>query len=119
MLRQCPPRNPPPTSAQDLPWHRQPTSSATTSTSRPRRRRRRKRFANYNPTASWVSDNRAEIGFSAKGVKLSGAIQIEPGEIHLELDVPFIFRPLRGKALDIIEEQIQMWVDKAKSGELD
>lgn len=79
----------------------------------------KERFANYNPTASWVSDNRAEIGFSAKGVKLSGAIQIEPGEIHLELDVPFIFRPLRGKALDIIEEQIQMWVDKAKSGELD
>lgn len=79
----------------------------------------KERFADYNPTADWVADNRAEIGFSAKGVKLDGAVEIHPGEIHLELDVPLLFRPFRKKALAIIEEQIQLWVGKAKNGELD
>lgn len=77
------------------------------------------RFADYNPTAEWVSDERAEIGFSAKGIKLTGAVELKPREIHLELDVPLLFRPFRKKALQVIEDQIELWVDKAKRGELD
>lgn len=77
------------------------------------------RFAEYNPTANWVTDQRAEIGFSVKGMTLDGAVEIHPGEIHLELDVPFIFKPFKKKAMSVIEEQIQLWVAKAKAGELD
>lgn len=79
----------------------------------------KERFAEYNPTADWVTDTRAEIGFSAKGMKLDGAVELHPGEIHLELDVPFLLKPFRKKALSVIEEQINMWVQKAKDGELD
>lgn len=79
----------------------------------------KERFAEYNPTADWVTDTRAEIGFSAKGMKLDGAVELHPGEIHLELDVPFLLKPFRKKALSVIEDQINMWVEKAKNGELD
>ena len=79
----------------------------------------KQRFADYNPTADWVSENRAEIGFSAKGIKLDGAVELHPKEIHLELDVPFLFKPFRKKAMSIIEEEINDWVARAKAGELD
>ncbi len=77
------------------------------------------RFAEFNPTENWVSENRSEIAFSVKGMTLDGAIEIHPGEIHLELDVPFLLKPFRKKALSVIEEEIQDWVAKAKAGELD
>ena len=77
------------------------------------------RFAEYQPTANWVNDQRAEIHFSAKGVGLDGAIELHPGEIHLELDVPLLFRPFKKKALGVIESQISGWITRAKAGELD
>ncbi len=77
------------------------------------------RFSEYSPTANWVSDERAEISFNAKGIKLDGAIELRPGEIGLELDVPMLFRPFKKKALGVIEEQIQVWIGKAEAGELD
>lgn len=79
----------------------------------------KERFASYNPTADWVSDTRAEIGFSAKGVKLDGAVELEPDQIVLELEVPFLFRMFQGKALKIVEEEITEWIERAKAGELD
>ena len=66
-----------------------------------------------------MTDQRAEISFSAKGLTLEGAIELRPTEIELELDVPFLFRPFKNKALGVIEEQIQEWIGKAEAGELD
>ena len=77
------------------------------------------RFADYNPTAEWVTDDRSEISFSAKGITMRGALELHPGEIHLELEVPFIFRPFKKKAMAVIDEQIQMWIGKAMAGEID
>lgn len=79
----------------------------------------KERFSEFSPTASWVTDNRAEISFNAKGIKLDGAIELRPSEIELELDVPMLFRPFKKKALGVIEEQIQHWIGKAEAGELD
>ena len=66
-----------------------------------------------------MTDQRAEISFSAKGLTLEGAIELRPTEIELELDVPFLFRQFKNKALGVIEEQIQEWIGKAEAGELD
>lgn len=77
------------------------------------------RFSEFNPTENWVSENRSEIAFSVKGLTLEGAIEIHPGEIHLELEVPFLLKPFRKKALSVIESEIEEWVAKAKAGELD
>jgi hypothetical protein len=77
-----------------------------------------KRFANYHPTMSWDDDRKARIGFSVKGVKLEGSIGILPRAIEVDLDVPFLFRPFKGKAIEVIEKEVRNWLDKAKTGEL-
>ncbi len=73
----------------------------------------KKRFAEYDPYCEWVSEYSAKIGFSVKGVKLNGAIDVLPSAFDLDLDVPFLLRPFKGKALAVIEEEIKSWIAKA------
>lgn len=75
-----------------------------------------KRFSQYSPKATWVSDRRAEISFNVKGMKLNGNVEVGPSTIDMDLDVPFLLRPFKGKALGVIEEEIRSWIDKANSG---
>lgn len=77
------------------------------------------RFAKYNPTAEWVGDDRANVSFSAKGVTLEGNVEITEDDVLIELDVPFILKPFKKKAVGIIEDEIHKWVEKAERGELD
>jgi hypothetical protein len=72
------------------------------------------RFSEYSPTANWVTEDKAEVGFKAKGISLNGSIELRPGAIDLELDVPFLFRPFRKMALSVIEEEIRERIQKAK-----
>lgn len=76
------------------------------------------RFAEYKPSVIWDTDKRANIAFKVKGVTLKGGIEVQPKSFDLELDVPFLLRPFRGKALSVIEEEINKWVAKAKAGQL-
>ncbi len=76
------------------------------------------RFADYHPNLTWVNDQRADISFNAKGIKLNGAMLIEARAIALELDVPFLFRPFQKKAIEVIEEEVKLWLDKARAGNL-
>lgn len=78
----------------------------------------KERFAKYNPTAQWTSDNHAQIGFTAKGVSLTGSMEVLDNKIEMDLDVPFLLRPFKGKALSLIEEEIQVWAKKAQAGEI-
>ncbi len=73
-----------------------------------------RKFAEYDPRVDWTSDSYAQIGFSVKGLKLNGAIEVLPDTFALDLDVPFILRPFRGKALAVIEEEIKKWISKAE-----
>ena len=78
----------------------------------------RSRFPEFNPEASWKDDKAAEVRFSAKGVTLKGSIELVPGAVLLDLDVPLVFRFLKKKAIAVIEEEIQDWVKKARTGDL-
>jgi hypothetical protein len=77
-----------------------------------------RRYPDYQPTLRWASDQRADIAFNAKGIKLSGAMLLEQGSIVMDLDVPFLFRPFQKKAMEVIEREVQIWLDKARSGQL-
>ena len=77
-----------------------------------------KRFADYHPKMSWVGERDARIEFNVKGLKLQGSIGIAPRAIELDLDVPFVFRLFKSKAVDVIEREVRLWLDKAKRGEL-
>jgi hypothetical protein len=77
-----------------------------------------KRFAEYDYKATWVSSARVELGFTVVGKRLTGAMTVKPKKLELELEVPLMFRPFRGKALEIIEREARVWLEKAKNGEL-
>lgn len=77
-----------------------------------------KKFESYSPTAEWVSDTKSNIGFSAKGMKLSGVIELKPKSVDLELDVPFLLRPFKDRAIKIIDEEIRGWISKAEKGDI-
>jgi hypothetical protein len=76
------------------------------------------KFENYRPEATWVSDTRAEIRFTIKGMALSGIMEVTASTIDMDLDVPFLFRPFRGTAMALIEKEIGAWITKAKAGEI-
>ena len=78
----------------------------------------RVRFANYNPTLTWVDDRTAKAGFSVKGIKLNGGFEINDRTIGLELDVPFVFALFKNQAMGVIEKEVAAWVAKAKEGKL-
>jgi hypothetical protein len=77
------------------------------------------RFAEYRPTAKWTTETHADISFTVKGFTLNGSFDLEASRIGLELEVPFLLRPFRSKALEVIENEIKTWIQKARNGELD
>src|SRR5690242_5323796 len=76
------------------------------------------RYGQYNPELRWANENRAEVSFQAMGVKLEGAMEVGPKDIALDLDVPFLLRPFRSKAIEVIEREVKLWIGKAKAGEI-
>jgi hypothetical protein len=76
------------------------------------------RFPDYQPSLRWVNDQRADVAFNAKGIKLAGAMHIEVKSIALELDVPFLFRPFQKMAIEVIDSEVRLWLGKARAGEL-
>ena len=78
----------------------------------------RERFASFDPGCDWPDDDHARVWFSARGLRLDGRIAVATDAVLLELDVPFVFRPLRSTALRIIEEEVREWIERARVGEL-
>jgi hypothetical protein len=76
------------------------------------------RFQEYNATAAWLNDDEVEVRFKVKGVKLAGHMQLQPGDILLNMDVPLPFRLFQSRAMKTIEDQVRPWLEKAKRGEL-
>ncbi len=77
------------------------------------------RFAEYSPRFDWTSQDMGEFGFSAKGIALNGTIRVRDKSMDVDMDVPFLFRIFQGRAMDIIKDQMAIWIEKAKKGELD
>ncbi len=73
------------------------------------------KYSEYKPTYEWTRPSRADLSFVVKGVQLTGAVQLLKQGIVLELEVPFLFRPFKKKALAIIEREIQTWIDRAEA----
>ncbi len=78
----------------------------------------KQKYGDYSPTTTWTGDYAATITFAAKGFRFDGKVVVEEREIVMEMDVPFILRPFRRRALEIIEQEIKLWCKKAKDGEI-
>jgi hypothetical protein len=77
------------------------------------------RFEQFSPQVNWMSEARADIGFKAKGVAVTGQVDVLPGKILIDLEVPFLLRVFKKKAIHIIEREIRAWIEKARNGELE
>lgn len=76
------------------------------------------RFPQYKPTVRWTDPTKATVEFHVKGMSFNGLFEIRPREISMELEVPFLLRPFKAKALEVIEGEIRAWVTKVKNGEI-
>jgi hypothetical protein len=77
-----------------------------------------KRFAKYNAVADWVTDDKVEVTFKVKGIKLRGELELMADTLGIDMKVPFAFNLFKKKAVNAIEEEVQPWLDRAKNGEL-
>lgn len=78
----------------------------------------RVRFAAYSPFGRWTSLDRAEIGFQAAGQTIQGTVEVGEDAVELDLEVPLLLRPFRKLAVEAIEKEVQIWIERAKAGEL-
>ncbi len=78
-----------------------------------------KKLPDYSPTADWTSETHCDCGFTAKGIHLTGSMDLEPGGIAMDLNVPLLFRPFKKKAMAVVEREVRKWIDAAERGELD
>ncbi len=76
------------------------------------------KYAKYDPRVTWTSDEHANVAFRVKGMHLGGTIDLEPGRIALDLEVPLLLRVFKKQAIEVIEREIRVWIDKAKAGAL-
>ena len=76
------------------------------------------RFADYNPTTVWSSEDAAQIGFSVKGMSLKGEVAVNDNSIDMDLSVPFLLKPFQGTAVKVIDDEIKGWIQKAERGEI-
>lgn len=77
------------------------------------------RFAEYQPSFHWETDTRGRLSFRAKAMSVEGDIEILGDEVTVDLEVPFILKIFRNKAVQIIDREVTAWCEKARNGELD
>jgi hypothetical protein len=76
------------------------------------------RFREYATVAEWLNEDKVEVRFKVKGIKLSGTLELLPGEIGITMDVPFAFNLFRSRAVRAIEDEVRPWLERAARGEL-
>ncbi|MBZ0121096.1 MAG: polyhydroxyalkanoic acid system family protein [Sandaracinaceae bacterium] len=76
------------------------------------------RFVDYDPRFDWKTEVLGQFSFRARGVGVEGEIEIIGPEIYVDVEVPFILRIFRGKAIDVIDREVRKWVEKARNGEI-
>ena len=75
------------------------------------------KYTSYSPQISWIDDRRAKIGFSVKGINIKGELAIAKSTIAVSIEVPFVFRLFKKKAISIVNSELDSWIEKAKTGE--
>lgn len=76
------------------------------------------RYPGYDPSLIWTSATQARIGFRARGMAVSGNVDMHPGELDVDLDLPLVFRVFKKRALAVVDAEVQGWIRRAKAGEI-
>lgn len=76
------------------------------------------KLAKYSPKVAWQGDTKVSIAFTAKGISMEGGLSIEPDRFVISADIPFLMRPFKSKAVEVVEREAHNWIAKAKAGQL-
>ncbi|WP_437578749.1 polyhydroxyalkanoic acid system family protein [Sorangium sp. So ce887] len=71
------------------------------------------RYAEYAPSMLWSDERRADLGFSFKGCKLGGRIELRPRTVDLEIEVPLPLRMFQRMAIAAIDTEVRRFIDEA------
>ena len=65
------------------------------------------RYARYRPHLKWYDDSRAAFGFRVRGLKVTGTLSLLADAIDLEVQVPWMLRPLHDLARRTIDAEAE------------
>jgi hypothetical protein len=77
----------------------------------------RTRYARFEPKVRWIDEHKATIAFVAKRVPVEVCVDIRPGAIDIDIEVPFLLRIFRQRAIDRVEADFAGWLTRARAGE--
>ena len=69
------------------------------------------KYSEFQPKVAW-NNHQAEIALVVAGSKLKGVVEVEPGRIGLDMNIPFLLRPFKKKAIDVIQKEITTWMQR-------
>lgn len=72
----------------------------------------KERFAKYQPMLLWLGTDRAEFGFSARGLSLTGVLAVTPQAVLIAMDVPLLLRMFRGRAIEAVDREAARWLTR-------
>ncbi|WP_437962546.1 polyhydroxyalkanoic acid system family protein (plasmid) [Sorangium sp. So ce119] len=75
--------------------------------------RYRDRYAEYSPSMLWSDDRSADLGFSFKGYKVTGRLELRPSAVDLDVDVPLALRMFKRMAIAAIDEEVRRYLGEA------
>jgi hypothetical protein len=73
----------------------------------------RERYAEYSPFMVWQNETQANLGFTVKGFKLSGQLELRPRAVDVELVVPLPLRLFKNIAIAAIDREVRHFIDSA------
>lgn len=84
------------------------------------------KFPQYKPAFLWegeLVEGQPRTGkFSFKptpSMDIAGSLEVSTGKVLLKFGkLPFVVSMFKGKAISIVEKEVQIWVAKAKAGEI-
>jgi hypothetical protein len=74
------------------------------------------RFASHAPELTWTGDDRVDVAFIVRGMRLTGSLDIGPDKFRLRLEVPWLLRPFRARAIERVGAEVAGWLAQAKLG---
>ncbi len=77
------------------------------------------KFQKYNFESKWEGEDRVDLSFEIKGKALNGSMSVTPSAFVFDLDIPLVFRVFKGMAIDILDRETKVWIEKAENGELE
>lgn len=73
------------------------------------------KYARYDPRMHWTSERKAEIGFNAKGMAITGTAEVDAKGITFDLKVPLVLSMFKSTAVKYLDQESQKWIEKAKT----